>query len=50
MGDREDWFEESGRPESSKVERQSASNCKRNEMNPAISAKEITPVNKLNNY
>ena len=29
-GDREDWFEEGECFESSKVERQSASNCKRN--------------------
>ena len=35
-GDREGWFEEGGCPESSKVERQSASNCRRN---LAISAK-----------
>ena len=29
-GDREDWFEEGGCPISSKVERLSASNCRRN--------------------
>ena len=38
-GDREDWFEEGGCPESSKVERLSASNHRRNGVNPAISAK-----------
>ena len=41
-GDREDWFEEGGCPELSKGERQSASNCRRNGVNPAISAKETT--------
>ena len=40
---REDWFEERGCPESCKVEWQSASNCRRNEVNPAISAKGKTP-------
>ena len=41
--DREGWFEEEGCPESSKVERRSASNCRRNEVNLAISAKRTTP-------
>ena len=43
-GDREDWFEEGGSPETSKVERRSASNCRRNGVNLAISAKGTTPV------
>ena len=38
---REDWFEE-GYPESSKVEKQGASNCRRNGVNLAISAKGTT--------
>ena len=38
-GDTKDRFERGGCPESSRVEKQSASNCKRNEMNPDISAK-----------
>ena len=42
-GDREDWFEEGGCFESKKVERWSASNCRRNEMNPTISARGTTP-------
>ena len=41
-GDREDWFE-GGCPESSKVERRSASNCRRNGVNSAISVKGTTP-------
>ena len=41
-GDREDWFEEGGCPESRQVERWSASNCRRNRVNPAISAKGTT--------
>ena len=41
-GDREDWFE-GGCPESRQVERQSASNCSRNGVNLAISAKGTTP-------
>ena len=41
--DREDWFEEGGCPESSKVERRSASNCRRNVVNLAISTKGTTP-------
>ena len=41
-GDRGDWFEERGRPEMRQVERQSASNCRRNGVNPAISAKGTT--------
>ena len=40
--DREDWFEEGRCPESSKVERWSASNCRRNGVNTAISAEGIT--------
>ena len=43
--DREDWFEE-GRPELRKVERRSASNGRRNEVNPAISAKRTIPDKK----
>ena len=42
---REDWFEEGGCPPSRQVERQSASNCRRNGVNPATSAKG-TPPNK----
>ena len=42
-GDREDWFEEGGCPETRQVEGQSASNCRRNGVNLAISAKGITP-------
>ena len=38
-GDREDWFEERGCPESRQVERRSASNRRRNRVNQAISAK-----------
>ena len=41
-GDRKDWFEEGGCPETRHVEGQSASNCRRNGANPAISAKETT--------
>ena len=41
-GDREDWFEEGGCSELGQVERQSASNCRRNGVNPAISAKGTT--------
>ena len=41
--DREDWYEEGGCSESSKVERRSARNCRRNGVNPAISAKETIP-------
>ena len=44
------WFEEGGCPESSKVERQSVSNCKWNRVNLAISAKGTIPNKKLNNY
>ena len=40
-GDREDWFEEGGCPELRQVDR-SASNCRRNGVNPAISAKGTT--------
>ena len=35
----EDWFEEGGCHELSKVERWSASNCRRNGVNSAVSAK-----------
>ena len=38
-GDREDWFEEGGCPETRQVEGWSASNCRRNGVNPAIPAK-----------
>ena len=38
-GDREDWFEEGGCPET----RRGASNCRRNGVNPAISAEGTTP-------
>ena len=41
-GDREDWFKEEGCPESSKVKRWSASNCRRNRVNLAISAEGTT--------
>ena len=37
-GDREDWFEE-GCPKSRQVKRRSTSNCRRNRVNPAMSAK-----------
>ena len=40
--DREDWCEERGCPESSKVEGRSASNCIRNGVNLAIFAKGTT--------
>ena len=39
--DRKDWFEEGRCAESSKVKRWSASNRRRNGVNPAISAKGI---------
>ena len=42
-GDRENWFEEGICPKSNKVERGSASNCKRNCLNPAVPAKGTTP-------
>ena len=38
-GDREDWFEEGGCPETRQLEGWSVSNCKRNGVNLAISAK-----------
>ena len=41
--DREDWSEAGGCSKSSKVEKRSASNCRRNGVNPAITAKETTP-------
>ena len=49
-GDREDWFEEGGCSETRQVEGRSARNCRRNGVNPAISAKGKTPDKKLNNY
>ena len=42
-GDREDWFEEGGCPETRQVERPSASKRRRNGVNPAISVKGATP-------
>ena len=42
-GNREDWFEEERCRETRQVEGQSASNCRRNGVNPAISAKGTTP-------
>ena len=42
-GDREDWFKEGGYPESRQVERRSASNCRGNGVNLAISAKGTAP-------
>ena len=42
-GDREDWFEEGGCPETRQVEGRSASNCRRNGVNPAISVNPLTP-------
>ena len=42
-GDKEDWFEEGKCPKMRQVERRSASNCRTNGVNPAISAKETTP-------
>ena len=44
-GDREHWFKE-GCPELRQVERWSASNCKRNGLNQAISATATTPDKK----
>ena len=41
-GDREDWFEEGEGPELRRVERQSASNCRRNGVKPTITAKGTT--------
>ena len=38
VGDREDWFEKGRCPEWIQVEGRSASNCRRNWVNPAISA------------
>ena len=35
--DRKDWFEQRGCPETRQKERQSASNCRRNGVNSAIS-------------
>ena len=40
--DRGDWFEEGGCPETRQVEGQSASNCRRNRVNLAISTKGTT--------
>ena len=48
-GDREDWFEEGGCPETRQVERRSASSCRRNVVNMDISAKGTIPDKKLNN-
>ena len=42
-GDRDNWFEEGGHPETRQVEGRSASNSRRNGVNPAISAKGTTP-------
>ena len=42
-GNRKDWFEKGGCPESRQVERQSASNRKKNRVNSAISAQRTTP-------
>ena len=42
-GDKEDWFQKGGCPETRQVEGQSASNCTRNGVNLAISAKRTTP-------
>ena len=42
-GDREDWFEKGRCPEMRQVEGPSASNCRRNGVNPAISVKGTTP-------
>ena len=42
-GGREDWFEEGGYPETRQVEGRSASNCRKNGVNPAISVKGTTP-------
>ena len=42
-GDREDWFKEGEYPETRQVQRRSVSNCRRNGVNPAISAKGTTP-------
>ena len=44
-GDRANWFEEGGYPESSKAERRSARNCRRNGVYSAISTKGTTPDN-----
>ena len=41
--DGEDWFEEEGCSESSKVKRWSASNCRRSQMNLVIFVKETIP-------
>ena len=41
-GYREDWFEEGGYPETRQVEGRSASNCRRNGENPAISVRDNT--------
>ena len=38
--DREDWFQKGGCPESTKVEKRSAGNCRKNGVNPAVSAKQ----------
>ena len=41
-GDREDWFEEGGCPETRQVKGWSVSNCRRNGVNAAISVKGTT--------
>ena len=43
-GDREDWLEEEGCPETRQEEGWSARNCRRNGVNLAISVKGTTPV------
>ena len=42
-GDRQGRFEEGRCPETRQVEKPKASNCRRNGINPAISAKGTTP-------
>ena len=49
-GDREERFEEGGYPESNKVGKRSASNCRSNGVNPAISGEGTTLNKKLNYY
>ena len=41
-GDREDWFEEGGCPETRQVKRRSARYCRRNGVHSVISAKGTT--------
>ena len=47
-GNREDWFQKGGCPESRKVERWSANNCRNSEVNLAISVKGTIPEKKMN--